>query len=388
MHRETPRIHCARTAPAYSKVRPRWLRLPNCAMGPPGRPPSTVATATRLPQFRGATPRGRLTFSPTPMTTWAGAARLRSQFNQHAAKLTVAEPNIVRPLKRNPLGAGARQCPATPQRLPLSSRQARCGSHRYKSQPSDIAILPPKAQTSAGPACRGQRAAIHSHRRRLYLVAAARAARRRVLVESTSEQQLQLVQVGSSGLASVRLGCGAHPAIPRDPPNGSRGAPRPGSQYPSRGRRSTPFQTAARVWRSSSSQPFAGVHLAVRQQHQQQRVFYAARDRNNHSRRTRFSLPARIARDIAAMGENHEHRNRPRRRCRGGTLSGCSTMTVTASATVDRMVARPNCSPTSNSTMIQLKSYAAAAIAIPSIAATTPTTVAAPLPPRKSNHTG
>ena len=68
-----------------------------------------------------------------------------------------------------------------------------------------------------------------------------------------------------------------------------------------------------------------------------------------------------------------------------GTLPGSSTKTAALSATADSMVARPTY-PESSSTMIQLTSSGTSKRS--SRPATAPITVAAPLPPRKSNQTG
>src|ERR1700733_8947910 len=87
-------------------------------------------------------------------------------------------------------------------------------------------------------------------------------------------------------------------------------------------------------------QPFAGVHLAVRQQHQQRRVIYTGRDRNSHSRRTRFSLPARM-RAMLLRWVKMTNRATAAQKKQSGTSLGSSTMTATESATVDSMVARP-----------------------------------------------
>src|SRR5882757_7003597 len=87
-------------------------------------------------------------------------------------------------------------------------------------------------------------------------------------------------------------------------------------------------------------QPLAGVQFAVRQQHQQRRVLYTARGRNSHSRRTRFSLPARM-RAMLLRWVKMTNMATAAQKTQSGTSSGCSTMTVIANTTVDSMVARP-----------------------------------------------
>src|SRR5450432_2202321 len=131
-------------------------------------------------------------------------------------------------------------------------------------------------------------------------------------------------------------------------------------------------------------QPLSRMHFAVGQQHQQRRMFYAARERNSHSRLTRFSFPTRIRAMLLRWVKITNTATAPQN-VHSGRLSGSSTRTATASATVANIVARPT-KPESSNTTIQLKSNGSSNRS--SNAATTPTTVAAPLPPRKSNHTG
>src|SRR5579859_2367845 len=87
-------------------------------------------------------------------------------------------------------------------------------------------------------------------------------------------------------------------------------------------------------------QPLAGMQLTVRQQHQQGRAFYTVRGRNNHSRRTRFSLPARM-RAILLRWVKMTKTATAAQKVQSERLLGRSRTTATASTTVAIMVARP-----------------------------------------------
>ena len=141
------------------------------------------------------------------------SAGLGARFDQHAADLAVAEPYVVRPLERNPLGARARQrsryrdAHAQAQGRQCAARIAEGPAQRHRR------CRRRKARSSAGRAARGRHAAIRSCRPRRCPAAAGGG--RAVGYWSNRLRTATPADAGAASAARRALRrCGPHPAIP------------------------------------------------------------------------------------------------------------------------------------------------------------------------------
>ncbi len=246
-HRETRQTQNARTAAAYSKVRPRWPQPPYCVKRVPGKPPPPTPPPPRRSRSRGAPSRTTPTLTPTPITTCAGPPA--------SARSSISTPPSLRSSNQISFGhfslmprcAGARQSPGYGDAD--SQAQCRQGTHHVAARPpqrhGDAAAKGPHPAPAQPPPPRVlklRHANISAARRRR------RAAQQARIGRSDLEQQFEIVQMRPALHRPVRREFGATSsnstglcqtvAAPRG---------RASSSMPIARRRCTPFHTAARV---------------------------------------------------------------------------------------------------------------------------------------------
>src|ERR1700733_6916718 len=279
-----------------------------------------------------------------------GSAGLGLEFDQHAAHLAILEPDVVGPLERAP----RRPRPDQRARNSHPYAQAQGGEH---SRP--LAEGPSHRQRETGaerryPAPAGAPAA----RMLQFAQADIREQRRRrrpaqepgiggVHVEQEFERaQLRFAPHLYFSTDALRLQQFHRIRQAVAPPRQRLHLDPHGAQALD----TLPYGRAAHV--EFFRQPLAGAQTAVRQQHQQQWMIQAVRERNSHIRRTRFSCPARM-RAILPRWVYTMNPVTPRQKINSGTLCGCRTHTNATTTTADNMVARPTW-PVSTRTMNQL----------------------------------
>ena len=262
----------ARIPPAYSKARPRWPPPPYCATAPRRRHPPPPRRARRCASISRARRRRQRHIEPDADHHMGRAAGLGAQLDQHAADLAVLEPNIVRPLQRSrpaPRRASSARDTATPTPK-LNAGKARARIAEGPGQRHGDARRR-RAQSSAARAARARRAAARSCTRPRCRRAAARCSSSRVLVESTSNSSSSLRSCARRCTGSS-LGADALRIQQLHRIRQAVAAPRQRLHLDAQGAQALhalPHGRAAHL--EFRRQPFAGVQLAVRQQHQQRR---------------------------------------------------------------------------------------------------------------------